>query len=143
MRSTRSSSRSDSSVGCAATPDRSSLPPPSPKFPRTLRKSPRALRGSDVTLRQLKEEDMRLPDQSDWASAEIQRSFELRTRDRERKLLSKIEAALKRIEDGSYGYCEETQEPIGIRRLEARPIATLSIEAQERHERRERAYRED
>jgi DnaK suppressor protein len=101
------------------------------------------LRGSDVTLRQLKEEDMRLPDQSDWASAEIQRSFELRTRDRERKLLNKIEAALKRIEDGSYGYCEETQEPIGIRRLEARPIATLSIEAQERHERRERAYRED
>ena len=67
------------------------------------------LRGSDVTLRQLKEEDMRLPDQSDWASAEIQRSFELRTRDRERKLLSKIDAALKRIEDGSYGYCEETQ----------------------------------
>lgn len=100
------------------------------------------LRGSDVTLRQLKEEDMRLPDQSDWASAEIQRAFELRTRDRERKLLSKIESALKRIEDGSYGYCEETQEPIGIRRLEARPIATLSIEAQERHERRERAYRE-
>jgi len=101
------------------------------------------LRGSDVTLRQLKEEDMRLPDQSDWASAEIQRSFELRTRDRERKLLSKIEAALKRIEEGSYGYCEETQEPIGVRRLEARPIATLSIEAQERHERRERAYREE
>ena len=101
------------------------------------------LRGSDVTLRQLKEEDMRLPDQSDWASAEIQRSFELRTRDRERKLLSKIDAALKRIEDGSYGYCEETQEPIGIKRLEARPIASLSIEAQERHERRERAYRED
>jgi DnaK suppressor protein len=101
------------------------------------------LKGSDVTLRQLKEEDMRLPDQSDWASAEIQRSFELRTRDRERKLLSKIDAALKRIEDGSYGYCEETQEPIGIRRLEARPIATLSIEAQERHERRERAYREE
>ncbi|MFO1048928.1 MAG: RNA polymerase-binding protein DksA [Geminicoccaceae bacterium] len=101
------------------------------------------LRGSDVTLRQLREEDMRLPDQSDWASAEIQRSFELRTRDRERKLLSKIDAALKRIEDGSYGYCEETQEPIGLRRLEARPIATLSIEAQERHERRERVYRED
>ena len=101
------------------------------------------LRGSDVTLKQLREEDMRLPDQSDWASAEIQRSFELRTRDRERKLLSKIDSALKRIEDGSYGYCEETQEPIGIRRLEARPIATLSIEAQERHERRERVYRED
>jgi DnaK suppressor protein len=101
------------------------------------------LRGSDVTLRQLREEDMRLPDQSDWASAEIQRSFELRTRDRERKLLNKIDAALKRIDDGSYGYCEETQEPIGVRRLEARPIATLSIEAQERHERRERVHRED
>lgn len=101
------------------------------------------LRGSDVTLRQLKEEDTRLPDQSDWASAEMQRSFQLRTRDRERKLLSKIEAALRRIEDGSYGYCEETQEPIGLKRLEARPIATLSIEAQQRHERRERTYREE
>jgi DnaK suppressor protein len=100
------------------------------------------IRGSDVTLRQLKEEDTRLPDQSDWASAEMQRSYELRTRDRERKLLSKIDAALRRLEEGSYGYCEETQEPIGIRRLEARPIATLSIEAQERHERRERIYRE-
>lgn len=100
------------------------------------------LSGSGSTLRQLQEEENRLADQSDWASAEIQRAFELRTRDRERKLLAKIEAALKRIEDGSYGYCEETQEPIGIRRLEARPIATLSIEAQERHERRERAYRE-
>lgn len=101
------------------------------------------LRGSDVTLRQLKEEDTRLPDQSDWASAEMHRSFQLRTRDRERKLLSKIEAALRRIEDGSYGYCEETQEPIGLKRLEARPIATLSIEAQQRHERRERTYREE
>lgn len=101
------------------------------------------LRGSDVTLRHLKEEDTRLPDQSDWASAEMQRNFQLRTRDRERKLLSKIEAALRRIEDGSYGYCEETQEPIGIKRLEARPIATLSIEAQQRHERRERTYREE
>ena len=101
------------------------------------------LRGSGLTLRQLKEEDTRLPDQSDWASAEIQRGYELRTRDRERKLLSKIDAALRRIEDGSYGYCDETQEPIGIRRLDARPIATLSIEAQERHERRERVYREE
>ena len=110
---------------------------------KLLRWRDEILRGSDETLRQLKEEDMRLPDQSDWASAEMQRAFELRTRDRERKLLSKIEAALRRIEDGSYGYCEETQEPIGIRRLEARPIATLSIEAQERHERRERAYREE
>jgi DnaK suppressor protein len=101
------------------------------------------LRGSGLTLRQLKEEDTRLPDQSDWASAEIQRSFELRTRDRERKLLSKIDMALRRLEDGSYGYCEETLEPIGIKRLEARPIATLSIEAQERHERRERTFREE
>jgi len=101
------------------------------------------LRGSGMTLRQLQEEENRLADQTDWASAEIQRSFELRTRDRERKLLSKIDAALKRIEDGSYGYCEETQEPIGVRRLEARPIATLSLEAQERHERRERVYREE
>jgi DnaK suppressor protein len=101
------------------------------------------LRGSDETLKQLKEQDTRLPDATDWASAEIQRSFELRTRDRERKLLSKIEAALRRIDEGSYGYCEETQEPIGIRRLEARPIATLAIEAQERHERRERSYREE
>ena len=101
------------------------------------------LRGSDVTLKQLREEDMRLPDQSDWASAEIQRSFELRTRDRERKLLSKIDAALKRIEDGSYGYCEETGEPISLKRLEARPIATLSVEAQERHERMERTRRDE
>ena len=101
------------------------------------------LRGSDETLKQLKEQDTRLPDATDWASAEIQRSFELRTRDRERKLLSKIDAALRRIDDGSYGYCEETQEPIGIRRLEARPIATLAIEAHERHERRERTYREE
>jgi len=101
------------------------------------------LKGSDETLRQLQSEDTRLPDSSDWASADAQRSFELRTRDRERKLLSKIDAALERIEDGTYGFCEETQEPIGLRRLEARPIATLSIEAQERHERRERSYRED
>ncbi len=100
------------------------------------------LSGSGSTLRQLQEEENRLADQSDWASAEVQRAVELRTRDRERKLLAKIDAALKRIEDGSYGYCEETNEPIGIKRLEARPIATLSIEAQERHERRERAYRE-
>lgn len=100
------------------------------------------LSGSGSTLRQLQEEENRLADQTDWASAEMQRALELRTRDRERKLLAKIDAALKRIEDGSYGYCEETHEPIGIKRLEARPIATLSIEAQERHERRERAYRE-
>jgi DnaK suppressor protein len=109
---------------------------------KLLRWREEILSGSGSTLRQLQEEENRLADQSDWASAEIQRAFELRTRDRERKLLAKIDAALKRIEDGTYGYCEETHEPIGIKRLEARPIATLSIEAQERHERRERAYRE-
>lgn len=101
------------------------------------------LRGSNETLRQLKEEDNRVADISDWASYETERNFQLRARDRERKLLSKIEAALRRIEEGSYGYCEETQEPIGLKRLEARPIATLSIEAQERHERREKVYRDD
>ena len=110
---------------------------------KLLRWREEILRGSGQTLQQLKEEDTRLPDQSDWASAEIQRSYELRTRDRERKLISKIDAALQRIEDGTYGFCEETSEPIGIRRLDARPIATLSIEAQERHERRERVYREE
>ncbi|MGI9490819.1 MAG: RNA polymerase-binding protein DksA [Geminicoccaceae bacterium] len=101
------------------------------------------LRGSSETLRQLKEEDNRLADMSDWASFETERSFQLRARDRERKLLSKISAAIERIDDGSYGYCEETQEPIGLQRLEARPIATLSIEAQERHERREKVFRDE
>lgn len=100
------------------------------------------LRVSGLTLQQLKEEDTRLADTTDWASAEIQRHYHLRTRDRERKLLSKIEQALERIEDGSYGFCEETGEPIGLERLDARPIATMCIEAQERHERREKAYRE-
>jgi DnaK suppressor protein len=109
---------------------------------KLLRWREEILSGSGSTLRQLQEEENRLADQSDWASAETQRAFELRTRDRERKLLAKIDAALKRIDEGTYGYCEETHEPIGIKRLEARPIATLSIEAQERHERRERAYRE-
>jgi DnaK suppressor protein len=101
------------------------------------------LRCSNETLRQLKEEDNRVADMSDWASFETERNFQLKARDRERKLLAKIDEALKRIDDGSYGYCEEPQEPIGLRRLEARPIATLSIEAQERHERREKAYRDD
>ena len=80
---------------------------------------------------------------ADRASAETDRSLELRTRDRARKLIAKIDDALQRIEDGSYGYCEETNEPIGIKRLEARPIATLSLEAQERHERMEKIYLED
>ena len=101
------------------------------------------LRGSNETLRQLKEEESRVADMSDWASVETERNFQLRARDRERKLLSKIDEALRRIDEGSYGFCEETQEPIGLRRLEARPIATLSIEAQERHERREKTYRDD
>ena len=98
---------------------------------------------STGTLQSLKEVSLAEPDITDRASLETDRSLELRTRDRERKLISKIDAALSRIEDGSYGYCEETAEPIGIRRLEARPIATLSLEAQERHERMERTHRDE
>ena len=98
---------------------------------------------SSATLQQLKEESLAEADISDRATLETDRYTELRTRDRERKLISKIDAALMRIEDGSYGYCEETAEPIGIRRLEARPIATLSLEAQERHERLDRTHRAD
>lgn len=98
---------------------------------------------SSGTLRALKEESLSKPDLTDRASLETERAIELRTRDRERKLISKIDAALSRIDSGTYGYCEETEQPIGIRRLEARPIATLSIEAQERHERMERTYRDE
>jgi DnaK suppressor protein len=98
---------------------------------------------ADETLAHLQEGGLQEPDIADRAQAEAERALELRTRDRARKLISKIDAALGRIEDGSYGYCEETAEPIGIRRLEARPIATLSIEAQERHERLERTHREE
>ncbi len=101
------------------------------------------LKESKETLSHLQDENHVLPDIADRASSETDRSLELRTRDRQRKLISKIEAALKRIEDGSYGYCEETGDPISLKRLDARPIATLSIEAQERHERRERVYRDD
>jgi DnaK suppressor protein len=101
------------------------------------------LRESNATLQHLQEDSVQSPDVADRASAETDRAVELRTRDRERKLLAKIQAALQRIEDGTYGYCEETGEPIGVRRLEARPIATLSLEAQERHERMEKIYRED
>jgi DnaK suppressor protein len=101
------------------------------------------LRESRETISHLQDENHILPDVADRASSETDRSLELRTRDRQRKLINKIEAALKRIEDGSYGYCEETGDPISLRRLDARPIATLSIEAQERHERRERVYRDD
>jgi DnaK suppressor protein len=98
---------------------------------------------STDTLQHLKEESLLKPDLTDRATLEAERLIELRTRARERKLISKIDAALDRIADGTYGYCEETDEPIGIRRLEARPIATLSIEAQERHERMERTHRDD
>jgi len=98
---------------------------------------------SSETLRHLQEESLLKPDITDRASLETERAIELRTRDRERKLISKIDAALSRLDSGTYGYCEETDEPIGIRRLEARPIATLSIEAQERHERMERTHRDD
>ncbi len=101
------------------------------------------LRESRETISHLQDENHVLPDLADRASSETDRSLELRARDRQRKLISKIEAALARIEDGSYGYCEETGEPISLKRLDARPIATLSIEAQERHERRERVYRDD
>jgi DnaK suppressor protein len=101
------------------------------------------LADSAETLRSLQEESLLKPDLTDRASLETERAIELRTRDRERKLISKIDQALGRLDSGTYGYCEETDEPIGIRRLEARPIATLSIEAQERHERMERTHRED
>ena len=98
---------------------------------------------SSATLQNLQEGGIVEADIADRASVETERSLELRTRDRARKLIAKIDEALGRIEDGSYGYCEDTMEPIGLSRLEARPIATLSLEAQERHERMERAYRDD
>ncbi|MCX8997674.1 RNA polymerase-binding protein DksA [Rhizobiaceae bacterium BDR2-2] len=101
------------------------------------------LREARETLEHLAEESANHPDLADRASSETDRAIELRARDRQRKLISKIDAALQRIEDGTYGYCEETGEPIGLRRLDARPIATLSIEAQERHERREKVYRDE
>ena len=110
------------------------------------------LRESRETLQNLQTENLVLPDAADRASTETDRSLELRTRDRQRKLVAKIEnlgdspsleEPLKRIDDGVYGYCEETGEPISLRRLDARPIATLSVEAQERHERREKVYRDD
>jgi DnaK suppressor protein len=101
------------------------------------------LRESRETLNQLQAEREHLPDLADRASTETDRSIELRARDRQRKLIAKIDAALSRIDDGTYGYCDETGEPISLKRLEARPIATLSIEAQERHERAERVHRDD
>ena len=101
------------------------------------------LEESRGTIATLQQETVNEADLADRATSETDRALELRTRDRQRKLISKIDAALARIEDGTYGYCEETGEPIGLKRLDARPIATLSLEAQERHERRERVYRED
>jgi DnaK suppressor protein len=101
------------------------------------------LKEAKETLQHLQDENQNHPDLADRASSETDRAIELRARDRQRKLIAKIDAALGRIEDGTYGYCEETGEPISIKRLEARPIATLSIEAQERHERRERVYRDE
>ncbi|MEP9353702.1 RNA polymerase-binding protein DksA [Xanthobacter sp. KR7-65] len=101
------------------------------------------LKEARETLQHLQDENQNHPDLADRASSETDRSIELRARDRQRKLIAKIEAALQRIEDGTYGYCEDTGEPISLKRLEARPIATLSVEAQERHERRERVYRDD
>jgi DnaK suppressor protein len=101
------------------------------------------LKESRETLVHLQSEESAYADLADRASSETDRSIELRTRDRQRKLIAKIDAALRRIEEGTYGFCEETGEPISIKRLDARPIATLSIEAQERHERRERVYRDE
>jgi DnaK suppressor protein len=110
---------------------------------KLLRWRAELLADSTGTLRHLQEESLLKPDLTDRASLETERAIELRTRDRERKLISKIDAALQRIDTGTYGFCEETDQPIGIRRLEARPIATLTIEAQERHERMERTYRDE
>ena len=101
------------------------------------------LREARETVTHLQHDTAAHPDLADRASSETDKALELRTRDRQRKLISKIDAALRRIDDGSYGWCEDTGEPIGLARLEARPIATLSLEAQERHERRERVHRDD
>jgi DnaK suppressor protein len=95
-----------------------------------------------LALQTLQEENVNYPDLADRATSETDRAIDLRARERQRKLISKIDAALQRIEDDTYGYCEETGEPISLKRLEVRPIATLSLEAQERHERREKVYRD-
>jgi RNA polymerase-binding transcription factor len=110
---------------------------------KLLRWRAELLAESSGTLQHLKDESLAQPDLADRATIETERAIELRTRDRERKLIAKIDAALARIAEGRYGYCEDTDEPIGLRRLEARPTATLSLEAQERHERRERTHRDD
>ena len=101
------------------------------------------LEESKGTIEGMQQDTRNIPDSADRASEETDRALELRTRDRQRKLIIKIDAAIRRIDDGSYGYCEETGEPISLKRLDARPIATLSLEAQERHERKERVHREE
>ncbi len=95
------------------------------------------------TITDMQDGTRNIPDVADRASEETDRALELRTRDRQRKVVSKIDAALRRLDEGSYGYCEDTGEPISLKRLDARPIATLSLEAQERHERKERVHRDD
>src|SRR5262249_44839077 len=110
---------------------------------KLLRWRSELLQESSETVTAMQSENLHQPDLTDRATLETDRSLELRTRDRERKLISKIDSALRRIEDGTYGYCDETNEPISLRRLEARPIATLGLEAQERHERMERTHRDD
>jgi DnaK suppressor protein len=101
------------------------------------------LRSTKETLQHLQDESAQHADIADRATTETERALELRARDRQRKLIAKIDAALARLDEGTYGYCEETGEPISLKRLDARPIATLSVEAQERHERRERVYRDE
>ncbi|MDX6807066.1 RNA polymerase-binding protein DksA [Terrihabitans rhizophilus] len=110
---------------------------------KLLRWKDEILQESKETLEHLQDENQNHPDLVDRASSETDRAIELRARDRQRKVIAKIDAALKRIDERTYGYCEETGEPIGLKRLDARPIATLSLEAQERHERRERVYRDE
>ncbi len=110
---------------------------------KLLRWKQELLEESNMTLQSLQEESLAQPDLADRATAETDRSLELRTRDRFRKLIAKIDSALRRLDEGEYGYCEETDEPIPLKRLEARPTATLSVEAQERHERLERTKRDD
>jgi DnaK suppressor protein len=110
---------------------------------KLLRWKDEILREARETLQHLQNESENHPDLADRASSETDRSIELRARDRQRKLIAKIDAALARIDEGTYGYCEETGEPISLKRLEARPIATLSIDAQERHERKEKVHRDE
>ena len=101
------------------------------------------IRGTRETVMGLQNESTQHPDDADRAASETEKTLELRTRDRHRKLINKIDAALRRLDDKTYGYCEETGDPISLKRLDARPIATLGLEAQERHEKRERVYRDD